>query len=265
MTMAKQRPLPTRAFGAEPAVPGIPSLAVWVAEHRGTAADLTSYRLDQSLAPQIDAQVTMPCAGGIFMKDRVMGCLTGVADGRATGEIGVLTEAVIDDTFGLMAQKKSVWCALPAPHTLGITDAYYHDEDEWSSAITGAYRTLMRSMRDAGIGGHVLICDRIGDAEVSVLARQKVFFFQPEQDLESLETLLGHQRQVAVGKKYLDAVFDLANEYELHQVIVVDADDESIAVSLSHLDPDQVIVGGYCKDSCDQYWKDLAERAFYTL
>ena len=104
----------------------------------------------------------------------------------------------------------------------------------------------MRAMRDAGIGGHVLLCGKMNEADISLLARDNVFFFPTAPDEESLRILMEHQRRVAVNKKMLEIVFDLANEYDLHQLIVMDPDDEAIRLALSHLDPDQVMAGGYC-------------------
>ncbi len=245
-------------------MPDIPMLAAWVAEHRGKSGDLISFRLDQSLTPQISAGITMPCSGGKFYQDRIMACLDGIQDNQAVDEISIRTSAIIEDAVSIVAQKKGVWCALPAPHTLGIRDSYYDDEDEWTDAITGVYRNLMRSMRDAGINGHVLICDKVDDAEISSLARQKVFFFQPEPDRDGLQSLMEYQRQVAISPAQLDIVFDIANEYELHEIIILDTDKASIAVALSHLDPDQVVVGGYCRGDCEKYWRSIVEYAVYT-
>ena len=262
--MVKRLTLPTRAFGAEPGVPDIPALASWVAEHRGMTADLLTYRIDQSLAPQIPAGISFPCAGGKFLRDRILSCLIGVTGRKVVDEIGVETGPVIEDACALVGQKKGVWCAIPAPHALGIVDTYYHDEDEWNDAISGIYRTLMRAMRDAGVAGHVLISEVADDAEISRLARQKVFFFFPKQDREGLECVLEHQRQVAVSKDQLDTAFDLGNEYELHRIIVMDPDEDAITLVLSHVDPDQVMAGGYCTEKCDAYWKSIVDAAYYT-
>ena len=262
--MAKRLKLATRALGAEPGEPDIATLAVWIAQHRGTAADITTYLLDQSLEPQISAGIMVPCAGGRFYKNRIMGCLLGVDGRKATGEIGLDPHPVSEDAAGIVVQKKGAWCALPAPHVLGITDAYYNDEAEWNDAITGAYQTLMRSMRDIGISGHVLICDTIPEPELAALVRQNVFFFQPKSDRESLECLLEHQPRVAVGRIQLDTILDLASEYDLKRIILIDPDQDSISQALSCLDPDQVSVGGYCTDMCENYWNDLVESAVYT-
>ncbi len=261
--MAKIVPLETRAFGAEPGVPDIAALADWVADHRGIAADLHAYRLDRSLAPQLAAGITRPCAGGLFCGNRILGSLCGLCGDTVTDEIGVETGTIRGDAGLIAAQKKGVWCAIPAPHELGIVDGYYHDEDEWNDALAGAYRTIMRVMRDAGTGGHVLLCGKINEAEISLLSRENVFFFPTAPDKESLRILIEHQRRVAAGKKMLETVFDLANEYDLHQLIVMDPDEEAIRLALSYLDPDQVMAGGYCTDACDAYWGKLVETAVY--
>jgi hypothetical protein len=264
MTMAKQHKLTTRAFGAEPGKPDIARLSAWIAEHRGTMADLTTFQLFQSLAPQLSAGIGHPCAGGKFCADRIRSSLLGVVGTRATDEIAVHTEALCEDAAGIVVQKRTSWCALPAPHVLGLTDGYYYDDEEWSYALTGAYSTLMRAMRDIGIAGHVLIGDTAHEMEISELADRNVFFFQPDANRENLEVIMEHQRQIAIRPKQLEMVFDLTNEYDLRKIIIVDADADAVTRALLHLDPDQVSVGGYCTDVCVEYWNKLIETAVYT-
>ncbi len=262
--MVKRRNLSTRAFGAEPGIPDIAVLAAWIADHRGTPADIMTYLLDQSLAPQLDAGIISPCAGGRFYRNRIMECLVGVEEGRATGEIHLDPHAIIEDAAGIVIQKKGTSCALPAPHLLGITDTYYHDKEEWNGAIAGVYHSLMRSMRDTGIKGHVLICREIHEPEIELLVRPNIFVFQPEPDRESLACLLEHQHQIAVGRDYVDTVLALSSEYDLRKIIIVDPDEESITRALESLDPDQVIAGGYCTDAGTDYWKNLVDAAVYN-
>jgi hypothetical protein len=263
--MPKVVPLATRALGAEPGVPDLAALTSWVAEHRGTAADLHAYRLDASLTPQLSAGITFPCAGGLFCRDRIRESLTGLntARDRVTGDIHVDTGALAGDAGLLATLRKECWCALPAPRSLEITDEYYRDEGEWCDAITPAYRTLMRAMRDAGIGGHVLICKTADEQEISLLAGKKVLFFAPAPRQRDLEILMEHQRQVAVSTTMLETAIDLANRYEINRWIVMDPDEGGIRLALSHVDPDQVIAGGYCTDECDSYWKRLTEHSVY--
>jgi hypothetical protein len=261
--MAKRLKLATRALGAEPGMPDVAVLAAWIAENRCTTADIITYLLDQSLTPQISAGIMAPCAGGRFYKNRIMQCLLGVDGRKATGEIGLDLHATSEDAAGIVVQKKGAWCALPAPHVLGITDTYYDDEYEWNDAITGSYRALMRSMRDVGISGHVLICDTMSEPEIASLVRQNVFFFQLKPDRESLACLLEYQRQIAVGRDQIETVLDLSSEYDLRKIIIIDPDQQSISCALSCLDPDQVSAGGYCTEMCEDYWKNLVDVAVY--
>ena len=263
--MVKRLKLATRAFGAEPGTPDVAALAAWIAEHRGRMADIVTYQLDQSLAPQVETGIMTPCAGGKFYGDRILSTLNGVEDRKTAGELHVDTPAVIEDAAGIVVRKKGAWCALPAPHVLGIRDAHYDDEDEWSTAICGAYRTILRTMRDTGVAGHVLIADRMDDTELASLARQNAFFFTPAPGREDLATLMEYQKQVAVGKEYLPLVFDLMNEYSVRKIFIIDPDPASINRVLSHLDPDQVVAGGYCTKESGEYWKDLVSSAEYTV
>jgi len=262
--MVKRRNLSTRAFGAEPGIPDVAVLAAWIADHRGTPADIITYLLDQSLAPQLAAGIISPCAGGRFYKNRIMECLAGVEEDKVTGEIHLNPHAIIEDAAGIVLQKKGTLCAMPAPHLLGITDTYYHDEQEWNDAIAGVYQDLMRSMRDTGIKGHVLICKTIQEPEIESLVRPNIFVFQPEPDRESLACLMEHQSQIAVGRDYVDTVLALSSEYDLRKIIIVDPDTESIERALECLDPDQVSAGGYCTDISPDYWKNLVDEAVYT-
>jgi hypothetical protein len=261
--MVKRRNLLTRAFGAEPGIPDVAVLAAWIADHRGTPADIITYLLDQSLAPQLAAGIISPCTGGRFYRNRIMECLAGVEESRATGEIHLNPHAIIEDAAGIVLQKKGTSCALPAPHLLGITDTYYHDEQEWNDAIAGVYRDLMRSMRDTGIKRHVLICGEIYEPEIESLVRPNIFVFQPEPDRESLACLMEYQHQIAVGWDNVDTVLDLSSEYDLRKIIIVNPDKESIERALECLDPDQVSAGGYCTDSSTDYWKNLVDAAVY--
>ncbi len=261
MSGGKLRQIPTRAFGAEPGIPDIRELAGWVAERRGMQGDLTTYLLARSLSPQKETAITAPCAGGKFYRNRLIGCLLGLDADTVVAEIGVDAEPVIADAIETTKALRGVSVAMPAPHLLGITDSYYHDDDEWVHAIAGAYRTLMRSMRDAGCGGHVLICDHIDEQETEALAGRKVFFFHPAPGREDLEILLEHQRQVAVPRQDVKTVISLAEEYEISGIVIMDPDDTAIRAALESLDLSRITAGGYCTSDCTAYWQDLKASA----
>lgn len=261
--MAKQRMLATRAYGAEPGLPDAAGLAGWVAEHRGMAADLTTYLLEASLSPQVSAGIGTPCAGGKFYAGRIRQCISGIHEYRAVGEIHADTSPITDDAAGIVVQQKGAWCALPAPHLLGIRNTHYGDPDEWNEAIAGVYRTVMRAMRDTGIPGNVLIGERMISGELAALARQKVFFFAPAPQRTDLENLLEYQHQVAVTKEQLVTVINLLDEYTVRKIVIINPDPASICLALSRFDADQIAAGGYCTEQCGEYWQDLRSSAAY--
>ena len=63
------------------------------------------------------------------------------------------------------------------------------------------YRTMMRAMRDTGVAGHVLICDRMDDAELTALARQKSSSSHRQPDREDLASLMEHQQSDGSRKR----------------------------------------------------------------
>lgn len=259
--MGKRQKLATRALGAEPEKPDIAALSGWVAEHRGRTADITTYLLDRSLAPQIEAEIGMPCAGGKFYADRLLASIDGIVDRNAIRDLHADTPAVVEDAAGIVVQRKGAWCALPAPRVLAITDAYYGDTDEWSDAICGIYKTILRAMRDMGVFGHVVICDRATETECAALGGRKVFFFQPSPSRDDLMCLLEYQHRIAVGNNELPVLLGLMNEFTVGHVLLVDPDPHAIELARSHLDPDQITVAGYCTGDSGTYWKDLVVHA----
>jgi hypothetical protein len=261
--MVKRLKLATRGFGAEPGRPDVEKLAPWIATHRGHMADITTYLMEESLAPQVSAVIQIPCAGGKFYAGRVRDCLRGLRGNRIMEELSLDTAPVIEDAAGIVVQKKGAWCALPAPQALGLTDNYYQDADEHADAINSVYCELMRSMRDTGVAGHVLIVESMHELEVQALARKNVFFFQPSPTRKDLAILLERQRQVAVTREMLPTLFELRGEYDFSRIFLMDPDRGSVHLALSHLDPDQISAGGYCTQDCGEYWKWLVASAVY--
>jgi hypothetical protein len=259
--MGKRVSFPTRSFGSDSPAPDPGTLAAWVREQRGRTVDLVTYQLEEGLLPQLDAGVTSPCAGGMLYRDRWLNALTGIEGNEITGEIVCDNTALIHDADDLDTIQKNLWLAVPAPHELGLADRYFHDQEEAVHSLFSAYQDMMRATRDAGIAGHVLLCEKPAREELEALAGRKVFFFSRDQTKKSLALLLEHQSMVAVRSSGLELIGDLMGEYEVHQIILLDADEEAIRQALEFKDPESLLCGGYCHDSCSQYWKSIVENA----
>lgn len=259
--MRKKLTFRTVSLGTEPPIPKTEDLARWIAEMRGRNADLVTYQLEEGLIPQIDSGIGDICTGGRFYGKRWLECLTGI-DGRTiVAEPGYLSGPVTADAEDIGVFARDARVALPAPNLLGLKDSYFCDEHEMQDALSAVYRGLMREMRDTGIAGHVLHCDRILEHELETLAGKKVFFFARDPDEEGLATLLEYQRTLAVTPGYISLVEGLIDEYEIKRVILVDPDARALMALLQIRDPDQVSTGGYCTSACDRYWRDLVDAS----
>lgn len=261
--MVKRLNLPTRGFGGEPGMPDVAGLAAWIAEHRGRTADIITYLLEQSLAPQLSAGIGLSCAGGTFYAGRIRDCLRGLNGSRIVDDISLDTAPIVEDAAGIVVQKKGAWCAIPAPGGLGLTDRYYQDAGEYHYAIHTEYTRLMRAMRDTGVPGHVLVAESIPEEDVLALAGKNVFFFAPAPTRTDLAILLERQRQVAITGEMLPTLFELKGEYDFSRIFLVDPDPGSVRLALAHLDPDQISAAGYCTDGDPAYWKALVAAAVY--
>jgi hypothetical protein len=257
--MAKVRRVPVRSFGSETSEPTVKDLAEWVKERKGVAGDLTTYLLEKSLDPQ--EGVDLPCPGGRIYRARTLETFVGLEEGTLSREPAVDTTLVEEDARWGAARRKGLWFSIPAPHLLGIRDEYYHDREEFCEGICTCYRQVMRAMRDAGAGGHVLLGDEVHEDELEHLAGPRTFLFYPELGKEDLPPLLEFQNSAAVPVSLLSAALDLLDEYDLRSLFILDGKQEDILAAAEYMDLDQISLGGYCREDCAEYWKGLVERA----
>lgn len=261
ITIKKRVSFPTRSFGSDAPVPDPGALAEWVGARRGRLGDLTTYRLEEGLQYQIDAGVTTPCAGGRFYLDRLLDSLIGVEGTGITGEVECDTVSLIRDADVLNTMGKNLWLAIPSPLALGLTNRYFHDQEEATHSLFSAYQEMMRAMRDAGVAGHVLLCDTPTGEELEALAGRNVFFFARHQTKKTLALLLEFQTFVAVRPSGIGLIRDLMGEYDVLKIILLDAGEEDLLQALEFKDPENLLCGGYCHDSCSHYWKSIVEKA----
>ena len=251
--------MPVRSFGSEVPEPSVKDLAGWIGTRRGTGGDLTSYLLEKSLEPQ--EGVDLPCAGGRIYQTRVLETLGGIEGGALVREPSVDTASAEEDARWGALRRKGLWFSLPAPHLLGIADRFYRDREEFCEGLSRGYRQILRAMRDAGAGGHVLLGEKVLGEEGEHLAAPRVLLVYPDLRAEDLSSLLEVQSTVAVPRALLPRCLELLDEYDLRHLSILDGKEEDLLTALEHLDPDQVSLGGYCRESCGKYWEGLAGRA----
>jgi len=257
--MAKPRRVPVRSFGSEVEVPAAGELAEWVREQRGSPADLTTYLMDRSLSVQ--EHVDIPCAGGLFYGGRWLASLPGIRDRVLVHDPDPRTADVERDSRQVVAARKGAWVGIPAPHRMEIRDVYFHDPDEACDAVCGAYRVLMRAMRDRSVGGHVILAGAAEPCELEILAGSRVYYMVRDPTVDDLEMILEYQPRIALSARLLPEVSRLQEEYRLRSIALLDATTGDLAAASELMDPDRIETGGYCTGDCGEYWVDLVERA----
>ncbi len=258
--MTKRYEVATRSFGADAAEPEIAALSRWISGRRGEPGDIITYTIESSL--RLQTRITVPCAGGRFYADRMLDCIGGIEDGMLRGEPEILAKDALMDVSTLLTLCRRAWLAIPGPSMLSIRDEYFRNPEEFQEGMARVYSILMRTMRDAGIAGHVILVDEPGDIELELLSGPRTFFFHPEPDRRLLSLLLEHQQQIAIVPALLETALDLAGEYTLQQLVLLDPQQDCIVRAAESMDIDRIRVGGYCREDCGRYWEDLASQAF---
>lgn len=256
--MATRLRLETRGYGGEAAIPPLSRLAERLRERPGIDADLTTFRLLESLRPQLAAGIDIVAAGGAFYADRWREAIGGTRHGMLREAPFPEPDALVMDTRALAAEVRAPFAAMPAPSGLGLVDRHFGDPAEAGAAIRDVYGSLMRAMRDAGAAGHVLIVSSPADEELEDLASPFTFFYCPDPDPEAIAVLLEHQSPLALPGKRVAELAVLIDEYGVRTVYLVDPTNEEVAAALEVLDPDHLRIGGFCLGDCDAYWQRLA-------
>jgi len=259
--MGKRLSFPTRSLGSNPLSPNPLEISRWISERIGREGDLTSFLLEQGIQLQNKAGIIMPCAGGMHYRDRWKAAFTGLTEKVITGELGVSHQDIRRDAEDLAHIRDDLWISVPAPHLLAFEDRYYGDSEDADHAVFSVYKTLMREQRDTGIRGHVLICETVLKDELEFLAGKKTFFFSHDLNVKTLGTVLEYQQTVALNPGQIRLITDLMEEYEIHSIVLLDPDEQDLRQVLQIRDPDQIVCGGYCRSSCEEYWKNLVEKS----
>jgi len=255
--MASRPTLVTRGFGGEAPIPALSTLAAQMADLPRIEADLVTLMLLESVLPQAEAGIDTVAGGGRFYTSRWRDAIGGVRDGVLRDDPAPQSSMLTVDARALSASVRTPWATMPAPSDLGLVDRYFGDPAEANAAVRDVYRLLMRSMRDGGVTGHVLLAASPSDEEMEDLASPMTFFFCPDPDGDALAVLLEHQRLLALPGKRVSELAGLMDQYGRRPVYLIDPTEEEVQSALTVLDPDHIRIGGFCSADCDAYWRRL--------
>jgi hypothetical protein len=221
-------------------------------------ADLMTFRLLESARPQVAAGIGTVAGGGRFYADRLQNGIVGLEGGVLREDPYPRPEDLVMDVRALSMLARSPFATVPAPSDLAIVDRYFSDPDEAGLAVRDVYKALMRSMRDAGVAGHVLLATAPSEDEVSDFASPTTFIFCPDADEETLAVLMEHQRPCVLHGHHVQRLAGLVDQFGRRPVYLLDPGEEEIGVAFDVLDPEYVRIGGFCMDDCESYWSNLA-------
>lgn len=245
----------TISLGSEPDTPDVEELATFIADHRGYEADLISAQLFQSVTVQIRAGIDTPAAGGLFCHERMEKALTWEEDLGAVQD----PSSLLQDMPFITRRGVRLLSVHESPSLLG-TGPSPDDEEEFEEFCTG-YNGLLRSLRDAGITGHVIHTRAPPEIELELLTSPKTILFVHEPEPAHLEELLEVTSTLVIPYDRVDTIPDLADQYQIRRLILVDPDAEALSVALSLLEPENIRVGGYAIGIEEEYWKKIGESA----
>lgn len=247
-----------RSLGsAKPAAPAAEELGDWIRRHAGTAADLITWEVEETVRSQ-GQEVWFPAAGGMWYCERILAAFPNVSEQVISGEFDPETADISADC-GIAAKiRKGCWWAVPSPEALHLTDRYFRDEESMFEAVADAVARVCRVMRDSGAAGHVLLYDDVPDAmDLELFSGKRFLRYVPDAFLESV---LEVQRDLILSADAVPRLTELADCYTIRQVYVTDPTAEALAEVCRLFDPDDVFCAGTAPETeREEYWKKLSE------
>lgn len=231
------------------------ALSTWILERRGKETDLTTWNIEKTLTDQLEF-VDYPAAGGEFYVDRILDACGNVVDGNVSHEFDPDFGTILADVSLVQSRRKNCWWSIPAPSVLDIGDAYFGDAEEFKTALFETVSSLCRSMRDAGIPGHILTAEQPDEIELEYFTGKRYLWAVLD---EYLPTILEIQKDIVITKEGVSLLPDLLDSFEIRNVYIRDADPAALRSVLRHIDPEYIRICGIGpEEGRPAYWRDLA-------
>ncbi|MDD1723839.1 MAG: hypothetical protein LUQ07_01775 [Methanospirillum sp.] len=256
--MGKKITFKTISLGSEPDIPSIRELTGFVSAHHGIEMDLIRFQLSHSLSAQSDAGIGIPAAGGRFYSLRMNKALTWDPDS------GLRTDPsdLVSDVSFLKKTCSSFRSVHESPGLLkpGLLD----DEDSLAEYCHG-YLQLLRSVRDAGVFGHVIHAREPSPVELELLCGPKTLCYIHDPSPEDLEELLELTGDIILHARDIGVIPDLLDRFQPRNLIICEPDTRALGRVLEMTDQDHILVAGYGEGSEYEYWKKIGESAIISL
>ncbi|GAA5262002.1 type III secretion system chaperone family protein [Methanocalculus sp. MC3] len=240
--MAKRLAIPVRSLGSEVDTPSVSDLSEWAKTRAGQGGDLVTYHLMKTVEAQ--KEVHIPAAGGWFYFDRA----------RAASLPDAPSDDLLDDIEAVNSVRKNCWWSLPSAASL------CSDPDEDQILF---FRQFLRTMRDAGVFGHVILLkEEPKPLELELVSGRRIFLHQMSPTERGLEKVLEVQRDIAVAPALLPLLGELMGSYTVRKIIVMDGGEADLRAAKELVDLDNIMTGGYAPAKKPSYWDELVEGSF---
>ncbi len=240
--MAKRLAIPVRGLGSGVDTPSVSDLSEWAKTRAGQSGDLVTYHLMKTLEAQ--KGVHTPAAGGWFYHERA----------RTASLPDAPADDVMDDIQAVQSVRKNCWWSLPS------AASQFVDPDEDQILF---FRQFLRTMRDAGVFGHVILLkEEPKPLELELVSGRRIFWHLLNPTERALEKVLEVQRDIAIAPADLPLLSDLMGSYTVRKIIVMEGGEADLRAAKELVDLDNIMTGGYAPAKKPSYWDELVEGSF---
>lgn len=229
---------PIISLGSEkPVAPDTKTLVLWIKQHIGKTADLTTWEIEATLSAQ--KAVSQPCAAGTFYNARILHAFK-ITDGKLENEFGTDFDEVAADITAAQKIIKHTWWSMPVQPA--EKDVYFRNEDTFAEEYAAAINRLCRFMRDKGIDGHVL-CGNANEMMLESCKGRKYLWKCGTGDYEKL--LEGGVTSLVCNPEDTELVCNLNDSYDIRKILVRDANRDAMETLLETFDAKMLYVAGF--------------------
>jgi hypothetical protein len=257
--MGKKLRFKTISLGSDPDIPSADELSSLISNAKGSEADLTTFQMLRSGKFQYDVDLDESGVGGEYSTPRMNKALLWDSD---NGLI-IDTSEIVSDYSMITRKGGFIRSVHESPGVLGCSPDI-NDEDGFAEFCKG-YGIILRSLRDTGMKGHVILTKKPDLLELELISNMKNIIYLMEPEERELEELLEFTTKLVIHSQFISVIPNLMDSYKVRDLVIVDPHSEDLVAVLEFIDRDHVIVAGYALGDEKSYWERLKSSAEVTL